>query len=57
VIETCHCRGQESVSDTIFAIEAPASMWSVHCIDDLLPYAPLIIIMSPVAIYFSVVMR
>ena len=45
VIETCHFRGRESVSDSISAIEAPASMCMIwlctHYIDDLLPYAPL----------------
>ena len=44
VIENCLCRGRESVSDSISAIEA---MWlglctlSTHYIDDLLPYEPL----------------
>ena len=30
-IETCHCRGQESVSDSILAIEALTSMCLVDC--------------------------
>ena len=44
VIETCHCRGRELVSDSISAIEVPVLLWlglCTHYIDDLLPYEPL----------------
>ena len=44
VIENCQCRGRESVSDSISAIEALTSMWirlCTHYIDDLLPYEQL----------------
>ena len=44
VIENCQCRGQESVSDAISAIEVPTLMWlrqCTHYVDDLLPYEPL----------------
>ena len=44
VIETCHCQGRESVSDSISGIEALASMWfglCTHYIDDRLSYEPL----------------
>ena len=41
VIETCHYRGQESVSDSISVIEVPALIWlglCTHYINDPLPY-------------------
>ena len=41
VIETCHYRGRESVSDSISVIEVPASIWlelCMHYMNDLLPY-------------------
>ena len=41
VIDTCHCRDRESVSDSISVIEVLASIWlglCTHYIDDLVPY-------------------
>ena len=35
VIENCQCRGRESVSDAISAIEVPTA---TQYVDDLLPY-------------------
>ena len=44
LIEASKFEVEESVSDSISAIEAPTSMWlrlCTHYIDDLLPYEPL----------------
>ena len=37
----CHCRGRESVSDSISVIEALVCRLCIHYIDDHLLYAPL----------------
>ena len=42
VIENCQCRGRESVSDAISAIEVLTSRQCTHYVDDLLPYEPAV---------------